>query len=86
MANICKLSHHQWWLADDFDDFCSQASKLAEESNGAPLFTVAQSRSFSKQVSSNDVSGDNTGFEDDTFLGTDNINDGGTNEDDWQLL
>ncbi|KAK7374438.1 hypothetical protein VNO80_07868 [Phaseolus coccineus] len=71
---------------DDFDDFCSQASKLAEESNGAPLFTVAQSRSFSKQVSSNDVSGDNTGFEEDTFLGTDHVNDTGANEDDWQLL
>ncbi|XP_017419433.1 cysteine protease ATG4-like isoform X3 [Vigna umbellata] len=71
---------------DDFDDFCSHASKLAEESNGAPLFTVAKSRSFSKQVSSNDVSGDNTGFEEDAFLGTDHVNDAGTNEDDWQLL
>lgn len=29
---------------DDFDNFCSRASKLAEESNGAPLFTVTQSR------------------------------------------
>ncbi|RDX79044.1 Cysteine protease ATG4 [Mucuna pruriens] len=71
---------------DDFDDFCSQASKLAEESNGAPLFTVAQSRSFSKQVTSNDVSGANTGFQEDDFLGTDRVNDSGTNEDDWQLL
>ncbi|KAG4925728.1 hypothetical protein JHK87_051268 [Glycine soja] len=70
---------------DDFDDFCSQASKLAEESNGAPLFTVAKSRSFSKQVS-NDVSGDNTGFQEDDFPGMDCGNDTVTNEDDWQLL
>ncbi|XP_027350376.1 cysteine protease ATG4-like isoform X2 [Abrus precatorius] len=67
---------------DDFDDFCSRASKLAEESNGAPIFTVAQSRSFAMQVSSNDVSGDNTGFQEDESL----VNDTGTNEDDWQLL
>jgi len=73
-------------LADDFDDFCSQASKLAEESNGAPLFTVTQSRSFSKQVTSNDVSGDNTGFQEEDFPGMDRGNDTGTNEDDWQLL
>ncbi|KAK7340438.1 hypothetical protein VNO77_21140 [Canavalia gladiata] len=71
---------------DDFDDFCFQASKLAEESNGAPLFTVAQSRSFSKQVASNDVSGDNTGFQEDDSLGKDLVNDTGTHEDDWQLL
>ncbi|KAG4937338.1 hypothetical protein JHK84_051423 [Glycine max] len=70
---------------DDFDDFCSQASKLAEESNGAPLFTVAKSRSFSKQVS-NDVSGDNTGFQEEDFPGMDCGNDTVTNEDDWQLL
>ncbi|CAH2058070.1 unnamed protein product [Thlaspi arvense] len=30
---------------DDFDNFCLGASKLAEESNGAPLFTVAQTHS-----------------------------------------
>nr|KYP38011.1 Cysteine protease ATG4 [Cajanus cajan] len=71
---------------DDFDDFCSQASKLAEESNGAPLFTVAESRSFSKQVTSNDVSGDNTGFQEDDFLGTAHANDSVNHEDDWQLL
>ncbi|KAK9130601.1 hypothetical protein Sjap_011088 [Stephania japonica] len=27
---------------DDFNDFCARASKLADQSNGAPLFTVAQ--------------------------------------------
>ena len=73
-------------MADDFDDFCSQASKLAEESNGAPLFTVTQSRSFSKQVTSNDVSGDNTGFQEEDFPVMDCGNDTVTNEDDWPLL
>ncbi|KAJ1443638.1 Peptidase C54 [Sesbania bispinosa] len=71
---------------DDFDDFCSRASKLAEESNGAPLFTVAQSRSLSMQVTSNDVSGDKSGFQEDDSLGMDLVNDAGTHEDDWQLL
>ncbi|CAK8542590.1 unnamed protein product [Lathyrus sativus] len=70
---------------DDFDDFCSRAIKLAEESNGAPLFTVAQSRSLSIQVTSSSVSGDNTMFDDDS-LGTNLDNDAGTNEDDWQFL
>ncbi|KAK7295258.1 hypothetical protein RJT34_18164 [Clitoria ternatea] len=70
---------------DDFDDFCSRASKLVEESNGAPLFTVAESRSFSKQVTGN-VSGENTGFQEDESLGKDVANDTGTHEDDWQLL
>ncbi|CAJ2651591.1 unnamed protein product [Trifolium pratense] len=71
---------------DDFDDFCSQASKLAEESNGAPLFTVAQSRSLPMQVTSNSVSSDNTRFEEDDSLGMNLVNDAGTNEDDWQFL
>lgn len=28
---------------DDFDDFCIRATKLAGDSNGAPLFTVTKS-------------------------------------------
>lgn len=33
-----------WYnFSDDFENFCMQASKLAEQSNGAPLFTIAQS-------------------------------------------
>lgn len=35
---------------DDFDDFCSRASELAEKANGAPLFTVMQSVQPSKQM------------------------------------
>ncbi|KAE9617915.1 putative peptidase C54 [Lupinus albus] len=70
---------------DDFDDFCSRASKLVEESDGAPLFTVAQSRSLSIKVNSNDTIGTNGRFQEDDGLGLNLINEG-TNEDDWQLL
>ncbi|MED6210582.1 Cysteine protease atg4 [Stylosanthes scabra] len=68
---------------DDFDDFCSRASKLAEESNGAPLFTVAQSQKFSSQATS---APGNTGFQDDDSIAMDVANEAGNNEDDWQLL
>ena len=51
-----------FWFKVDFDDFCCRASKLADESNGAPLFTVSQSKSISRQVSHNDGSGSNHGF------------------------
>ncbi|KAL1321407.1 cysteine protease ATG4 isoform X2 [Arachis hypogaea] len=71
---------------DDFDDFCSRASKLAEESNGAPLFTVAQSRGFLPQAASNNALGGNTGFQDDDSVAMDVANKAGNNEDDWQLL
>ncbi|RYQ79664.1 hypothetical protein Ahy_Scaffold2g107619 isoform B [Arachis hypogaea] len=71
---------------DDFDDFCSRASKLAEVSNGAPLFTVAQSRGFLPQAASNNVLGSNTGFQDDDSVVMDIANEAGNNEDDWQLL
>ncbi|KAJ6377617.1 hypothetical protein OIU78_027948 [Salix suchowensis] len=65
---------------DDFDDFCSMASKLADESNGAPLFTVANSYISSKR--------DNSEVRDDDSLGVMTMNDaeGCSNEDDWQLL
>ncbi|XP_011005240.1 PREDICTED: cysteine protease ATG4-like [Populus euphratica] len=65
---------------DDFDDFCSLASKLADESNGAPLFTVANSYKSSKHDSSE--------VRDDDPLGVMTMNDaeGCLNEDGWQLL
>ncbi|MED6192408.1 Cysteine protease atg4, variant 2 [Stylosanthes scabra] len=68
---------------DDFDDFCSHASKLAEESNGAPLFTVAQSQRFSSQTTS---APGNPGFQDDDSIAMDVANEAENNEDDWQLL
>ncbi|XLS78927.1 hypothetical protein HN51_063161 [Arachis hypogaea] len=71
---------------DDFDDFCSRASKLAEESNGALLITVAQSWRFLLQTASNNSPGGNLGFQDDDSVAMDVANEAGNNEDDWQLL
>ncbi|KVI05429.1 Peptidase C54 [Cynara cardunculus var. scolymus] len=61
---------------EDFDDFCSRASELAAESNGAPLFTVTETRhssgsSRSQEGNSFDASGENAE---------------GSAQDDWQLL
>ncbi|KAJ7961980.1 Cysteine protease [Quillaja saponaria] len=55
---------------DDFDDFCFRASKLADESNGAPLFTVAQATTLSKPVGHNDVLGDTAGLQEDDSFGS----------------
>ncbi|XP_022739453.1 cysteine protease ATG4-like [Durio zibethinus] len=69
---------------DDFDDFCVRASKLADESNGAPLFTVAQTHSFIKPIRHADAG---EVRENDSF-GVVPIGDmdGSSHEDDWQLL
>ncbi|KAK3204800.1 hypothetical protein Dsin_018846 [Dipteronia sinensis] len=71
---------------DDFDDFCLRASKLAEVSNGAPLFTVTQTHK--KPVNNSDVLGDTGGIRENDSLGVVPMGDaeGYTNEDDWQLL
>ncbi|XP_044466347.1 cysteine protease ATG4-like isoform X2 [Mangifera indica] len=71
---------------DDFDDFCSRASKLADESDGAPLFTVTQTHK--KPVNHGDVLDDTSGVREDDSLGVVPINDseGNTHEDDWLLL
>ncbi|KNA05567.1 hypothetical protein SOVF_189160 isoform A [Spinacia oleracea] len=73
---------------DDFDDFCSRASKLADESNGAPLFTVTHSRNAIKEASQCSMSGGGVGEirEDDSYDILHSNNDGGLQEDDWQLL
>lgn len=75
-------------LADDFDDFCFRASKLAEESKGAPLFTVSQRQNSPKPVSQNNVLSDNSGFRKDDLFDVLPMNDeeGNAQEDDWQLL
>ncbi|KAL4345068.1 hypothetical protein S245_037630 [Arachis hypogaea] len=73
-------------VKDDFDDFCSRASKLAEESNGALLITIAQSWRFLLQTASNNSPGGNLGFQDDDSVAMDVANEAGNNEDDWQLL
>ncbi|KAJ7950736.1 Cysteine protease [Quillaja saponaria] len=75
---------------DDFDDFCFRASKLADESNGAPLFTVAQAKSLSlsNPVGDSDVLGEAARFQEDDSFAVEPTNYAGgcTNEDDWQLL
>lgn len=67
---------------DDFNDFCSRASKLADESNGAPLFTVA--RDCNKSSGRNDIDSAEV-CEDESYDILNSGNDGGT-EEDWQLL
>ncbi|XP_059649493.1 cysteine protease ATG4-like isoform X2 [Cornus florida] len=73
---------------DDFDHFCFLASKLADESNGAPLFTVTRARNSSKPAASRDVLGDSGGVQEDNSFDMVPASDaeGGTQEDDWQLL
>ncbi|XP_038680587.1 cysteine protease ATG4-like isoform X1 [Tripterygium wilfordii] len=72
---------------DDFDDFCRRASKLADESSGAPLFTVSHTRKLSKPVSHIDMLVDGEVRDDDSF-GVVSMSDvgGHAHEDDWQLL
>lgn len=72
---------------DDFDDFCARASKLADESNGAPLFTVTKSRNSSKTASQCDMtSGAGDIRADDSYDMLHPDNDGAVQEDEWQLL
>nr|XP_024933160.1 cysteine protease ATG4-like isoform X2 [Ziziphus jujuba var. spinosa] len=73
---------------DDFEDFCFRASNLAEESNGAPLFTVSQIQNLPKAINHNNVLGDNSGIGEDNSFDVLPMNDaeGNAPEDDWQLL
>ncbi|XWS44545.1 hypothetical protein CRYUN_Cryun15aG0055200 [Craigia yunnanensis] len=73
---------------DDFDDFCSRAYKLADESNGAPLFTVAQTHCFFKSISHGDTLADTDEAREDDSVGVVPLGnaDGCTHEGDWQLL
>ncbi|RWW00765.1 hypothetical protein GW17_00036245 [Ensete ventricosum] len=86
MCHLTRLTH-RWPLGsiaeikltntDDFEDFCSRASKLADKSNGAPLFTVAQNRQPAKLVPYDDLLA-----VDDSFTDTDDP----AHEDEWQIL
>lgn len=71
---------------DDFDDFCFRASKLADESNGAPLFTVTQTKNVPKPVDHSDVLGDSSGVGDSFDVVPSNNTEDYSHEDDWQLL
>ncbi|KAA8532524.1 hypothetical protein F0562_032660 [Nyssa sinensis] len=70
----------------DFDDFCDRASKLAAESNGAPLFTVTHTRNSPKRASQHHTLHDSGGRDEDSFDMVPTSNTEGTQEDDWQLL
>ncbi|KAL8130218.1 hypothetical protein V2J09_019373 [Rumex salicifolius] len=72
---------------EDFDDLCLRASKLVDESKGAPLFTVActlnshKSKNQSEAVTS---TGDVGEFDScDMIMASDDAKE---HEDDWQLL
>ncbi|EEF33181.1 Cysteine protease ATG4B, putative [Ricinus communis] len=77
---------------DDFDEFCLLASKLADDSQGAPLFTVAHCHKLPKPVSHGDMlnNEDDEVQEDDSVNVMMPVNDdaegGGAQEDEWQLL
>lgn len=73
---------------DDFDDLCLRATKLVDESKGAPLFTVA--RTLNSQKSTNQAeavtsSGDVGEYDEssDIMVASDDAKE---HEDDWQLL
>nr|XP_028960817.1 cysteine protease ATG4-like isoform X2 [Malus domestica] len=73
---------------DDFNDFCFRASKLADESNGAPLFTVTQTHSVPRPVNHSDALGDSGAVENDDSFSVLPMSDadGSAQEDEWQLL
>ncbi|KAL7090425.1 hypothetical protein ACP275_12G040400 [Erythranthe tilingii] len=64
----------------DFDDFCARASELIDQSNGAPLFTIAKTRTSAKPAGNNDIEIED--YSADNDLATENC----AQEDDWQLL
>lgn len=72
-------------LTGDFDDFCARASELIDQSNGAPLFTIAETRSSS-------AGGNNRSLRDNAAEFQDNDGDplgeseDCAQEDEWQLL
>ncbi|CAA0822954.1 Cysteine protease ATG4a [Striga hermonthica] len=73
----------------DFDDFCERASELIDQSNGAPLFTIAEICSSPKQVSKHAAFRDNDSSEThdyDNRLVTGESVDCSQEDDDWQLL
>ncbi|PON86856.1 Peptidase C [Trema orientale] len=71
---------------DDFDDFCFRGNKLAEESKGAPLFTVTRTKNLPKSVNHSNVLGDSSEISDSFDALPSNNTEDGSHEDDWQLL
>lgn len=82
-TNFCMLS------VGDFDDFCIRASELVDQSNGAPLFTITETRSSATSVEYNDRLTSDTGVPElDSFDAVaPGESDGSSRpEDEWQLL
>lgn len=60
----------------DFDDLCARSSELAQQSNGAPMFTVAEKSAPPKAADTNNLD-----------LGDDAVpKEMLASEDDWQML
>lgn len=74
-------------MPDDFDDFCYRASKLADESDGAPLFTVAETHSTNSGRQGNALDNCSRLAEGDTDGVVHMPNEEEeAHEDDWQFL
>lgn len=72
---------------DDFDNFCCRASELAEQANGAPLFTVVQSVQPSKQMYNQDGEPGCSGYGISDNIDVEDLDGSGeTGEDEWQIL
>lgn len=76
-------------LTGDFDDFCVRALELIDQSNGAPLFTIAETRSSPRPASNHSALRDNGNETTDCDpvhgLPT-GESENSAQEDDWQLL
>ncbi|KAL3637868.1 hypothetical protein CASFOL_018316 [Castilleja foliolosa] len=71
----------------DFEDFCVRASQLIDQSNGAPLFTIAKARSSPKPPGNHSAfRGSPSESEDYDHRGPTAEPDDCEQEDDWQLL
>ncbi|XP_073296444.1 cysteine protease ATG4-like [Primulina huaijiensis] len=74
----------------DFDDFCSRASELIDQSNGAPLFTITENRLSPKSTRYQNTSTGHTSESREVDLVNELSSNSPENicaqEDDWQLL
>ncbi|XP_031488150.1 cysteine protease ATG4B-like isoform X1 [Nymphaea colorata] len=71
---------------DDFEDFCVRSADLANQSNGAPLYTVSQASSSSRRAHKDNLM-DSLDNVDGFAVDDHNVKmDSTSNGDDWQLL
>lgn len=68
---------------NDFADFCSRAFELADQSDGAPLFTITETRKSAKPYSQNNMMSDNAMVETNSEFDESTQN---TQDGDWQFL